>query len=174
MNTVERAFVYIAAPLFLSIAGSARGQVSGATHAPGSIAVRVNKRQTVLSRADLASIAHHDYRVAAEGTSDSATVSGVTLWDILQKTGIPSAEASGRQRAAMYLRLTGADGQTAVIALVEIDPSFSRRAAIVVDRRNGQPLDTVEGPWRAIVPDDLRHARWIRGVVSIDVGTVTP
>jgi hypothetical protein len=44
----------------------------------------------------------------------------------------------------------------------------------LADRRNGQSLDAVEGPWRAIVPDDLRHARWIRGLVTIDVGTLKP
>jgi hypothetical protein len=96
-------------------------------------------------------------------------VSGFALWDVLQKAGIPSAEASGRQRAMMYVRLTGADGQSALFALVEVDPGFSHRAIVVADRRNGQPLDVVDGPWRVFAPDDIRHARWIRGLVSIDV-----
>jgi len=38
-----------------------------------------------------------------------------------------------------------------------------------VDIGEGGPLDDVEGPWRAIIPDDLRHARWIRGLVTISV-----
>ncbi|HTE47987.1 MAG TPA: molybdopterin-dependent oxidoreductase [Gemmatimonadaceae bacterium] len=173
MNTPRQAFAYVAF-LLLSTARVSSSQTPAAPRAVGSITIRSNDRQTVLSPTDLASIARRSYRVAAEGSTDSATVSGVTLWDILQKSGIPSAEASGRQRAAMYVQLTGADGQTAVIALVEIDPSFSRRSVIVVDRRNGQPLDAVEGPWRAIVSDDLRHARWIRGLSTIDIKTVTP
>ena len=141
----------------------------------GAIVVRSEGKQTVFSATELAAVPHHDYRVAGDGPSgDSATVSGVALWDLLQKAGIPAVEASGRQRAAMYVRLAGADGQGAVMALVEIDPGFSHRAAIVVDRRNGQPLNPVEGPWRVIVPDDARHARWIRGLVSIDVVTLKP
>ena len=95
-------------------------------------------------------------------------------WDVLQKAGVPPAEASGRQRAVMYVKLTGADGQNAVAALVEIDPGFSRRVFLLADRRNGQPLNAVEGPWRAIIPDDQRHARWIRGLISIAVSTVVP
>jgi hypothetical protein len=35
-----------------------------------------------------------------------------------------------------------------------------------------EPLDPVEGPWRVIVPDDIRHARWIRNLKSIAVETV--
>ncbi len=109
-------------------------------------------------------------RIADGG--DSISLSGVRLWDVLQKAGTPSAEASGRQRAVMYIRLTGADGQSAVVSLVEFDPSFSSRVVLLVDRRQGKPLDESEGPWRAILPDDRRHARWIRGLAAISVETL--
>ena len=64
--------------------------------------------------------------------------------------------------------------QLAVVALVEIDPGFSRRTALVADRRNGRLLDETEGPLRVIIPDEQRHARWIRGLASITVTTVNP
>jgi hypothetical protein len=69
----------------------------------------------------------------------------------------------------MYVKLTGADGQSAVVALAEIDPSYSKRVVLVADRRNGKLLDASEGPWRVFVPDDMRHARWIRGLISVEV-----
>ena len=72
----------------------------------------------------------------------------------------------------MYVKLTGADGQSAVLALVEIDPSFSKRVVLLADRRNGKALDAAEGPWRAFIPDDLRHARWVRGLVAVEVLTI--
>ena len=72
----------------------------------------------------------------------------------------------------MYVRVVGMDGQAAVFALVELDPGFSRRATVLADQRDTKALSAVEGPWRLIVPDDLRHARWIRGVVRIEVGTL--
>jgi hypothetical protein len=142
--------------------------------ANGAITVRSAGRDSVLTAAQLATIPRHDLRVAGEGSTDSATVSGISLWDLLQKAGVPPATASGRQRGASYVRLKGSDGQSAVFGLVEIDPSFSRRTVLIAERRNGQPLDAVEGPWRAFVPDDIRHARWIRQLVLVEVDTLKP
>lgn len=148
------------------------GAVTAQTRASGSIAIRVEGRDVILSPAELGKVARHEARVVIEGASESTTVSGVLLWDLLQLAGVPSLQASGRQRAVMYVKLTGADGQSAVVALVEIDPSFSKRTVLVADRRDGKPLDAAEGPWRVIIPDDTRHARWIRGLVAIEVVTV--
>ena len=144
------------------------------SQAKGTLTVRTAGRDSVLSPAQLATIPRHDLRVAGENSTDSATVSGVTLWDLMQKAGVPAAAASGRQRGSMYVRLKGSDGQSAMFGLVEIDPSFSKRTVLVADRRNGQALDAVEGPWRAFVPDDIRHARWIRGLVLVEVDTLKP
>jgi Oxidoreductase molybdopterin binding domain len=140
----------------------------------GTLTIRSAGHDSILSAAQLASIPRRDLRVAGDNSTDSATMSGVSLWDLMQKAGLPAASASGRQRGSMYVRLKGSDGQSAIFGLVEIDPSFSKRTVLVADRRNRQPLDAVEGPWRAFVPDDLRHARWIRGLVLVEVDTLKP
>lgn len=152
------------------VTAALRAQVPGA----GTLHIRDGSRDIALSAADLRALPRRQLRVAAENSSDSVTVSGFTLWDLLQKAGLPSPEASGRQRAATYVRLVAADGQTAFFALVELDPGFSRKVVLVGDQRNGRPLDATEGPWRVFVPDELRHARWIRGLTRIDVGTLPP
>lgn len=152
----------------------AQGRGSAPTHTPGSITVRTDKSTKVFTAADLAKITRHDYRILSEGTGDSSTVSGINMWDLLQAAGTPSAEASGRQRVVMYVRLAGADGQNAVVSLVEIDPSFSKRPVVIANQRDGKALDDVEGPWRVFIPDDQRHARWIRGLVSLEVVTLAP
>jgi hypothetical protein len=139
-----------------------------------ALTIRSAGHDSVLTAAQLATIPHYDLRVAGEGSTDSATVSGVTLWDLIQKAGVPSAAASGRQRGSMYVRLKGADGQSAVFGLAEIDPGFSKRMVLVADRRNGQPLEGAEGPFRAFVPDDIRHGRWIRQLVLVEVDTLKP
>lgn len=136
----------------------------------GAITVRYPAHTVVLSRSDLSSLPRQTTRIV-DG-ADTSSVSGVSLWDVLQKAGTPSAEASGRQRAVMYIRLTGVDGASAVVALVDVDPGFSHRSVLLADRRGDRPLDDAEGPWRAIFPDDARRARWIRGLVSIAVETV--
>jgi Oxidoreductase molybdopterin binding domain len=157
-----------------STALSLHGQSPSVAPPPGSLTVTRDGRQSILTPADLAKLPHRDVRVIAEGATDSATVSGVNLWDILQAAGAPPTEASGRQRAVMYVRLKGGDGQNAVLALVEVDPGFSRRTVLVADHRNGKLLDESEGPWRVIIPDDQRHARWIRGLVGVEIVTLRP
>lgn len=160
----------IALSLWVS-AGAAQPSF-GQERVAGSILVRSANGEVTLSPSDLQKVARHEQRVDVEGTTDPLTVSGVFLWDLLQLARVPSPNASGRQRAVMYIKLTGADGQRAVLALVEVDPGFSKRIVIVADRSNGQPLDDAEGPWRVFIPDDLRHARWIRGLVSIEIVTI--
>jgi hypothetical protein len=149
-------------------------QTSTAAPPIGSITVERNGKQSVVKPAELGKLPRRDVRVLADGATDSATVSGANLWDVLQAVGVPPTEASGRQRAVMYVRLKGSDGQNAVLALVEVDPGFSRRTVLVADRRNGKALDESEGPWRVIIPDDQRHARWIRGLVFVEVVTIKP
>ena len=160
--------------LAVVVATLAASGLPAQTGAASALHIREGSRDVGLSVADLKALVRHQVRVAAEGSNDSATVSGFTLWDVLQRAGIPSAEASGRQRAATYVRVVSSDGQTAFFALAELDPGFSRKTVLVGDQRNGQPLDAVEGPCRVFVPDEQRHARWVRGVVRIDVGTVPP
>ncbi len=169
MTRRRSVFRQLAAALaVLAIAQPAVAQTNGA------LTIRSAGHESVLSAAQLATLPRHDLRVAGENSTDSATVSGVTLWDVMQKAGVPAGAASGRQRGASYVRLKGSDGQSAVFGLVEIDPSFSKRMVLIADRRDGKPLDAVEGPWRAFVPDDLRHARWIRGLVFVEVDTIKP
>ena len=41
-----------------------------------------------------------------------------------------------------------------------------RSVVLLADHRDGQPLSTAEGPLRLVVPDEKRHARWVRqGIV---------
>ena len=155
--------------LWLSLAVLASDQISAQSRPVGSISIRAESVNLTLSAADLTKIPRHEHAVDVEGAGGPGTVSGILLWDLLQLAGVPSPKASGRQRAVMYIKLTGADGQSAALALVDVDPSFSKRVVLVADRRNGKPLDAAEGPWRVFIPDDIRHARWIRGLVAIEV-----
>jgi hypothetical protein len=70
---------------------------------------------------------------------------------------------------ALYLLIEAADGYRVVFALPELAPGFTERVVLLADQRDGQPLSTTEGPLRLVVPDEKRHARWVRQVGS---GTV--
>jgi hypothetical protein len=65
-----------------------------------------------------------------------------------------------------------ADGYMVVFALAEVDPAFAVREIILADKRDGQPLDAKEGPFRIVAPGHKRPARWARQVVELRVAAV--
>jgi hypothetical protein len=71
--------------------------------------------------------------------------------------------------AADYALLRAVDGYRTVFALAELDPSLTSKVVLIADQRNGAPLDAKLGPFRAIVPDEKHHLRWIRNVIEVDV-----
>jgi hypothetical protein len=64
------------------------------------------------------------------------------------------------------VRVTGADGYAAVIALAEIAPQFAGRPIQLADHMNGAPIPAPG--LRLIVPGDRRGGRSVRDVVRID------
>jgi hypothetical protein len=68
----------------------------------------------------------------------------------------------------LYVIVEAADGYQAVFAS-EFDPDFTDRVIILADRRDGKPLPPPEGPFRLVVAGEKRHARWVRGVTTLDV-----
>jgi hypothetical protein len=69
----------------------------------------------------------------------------------------------------LYVLVKARDGYAAVFALPEFDAGFTDRVILLADRRDGHPLDAVEGPLRLVVPDEKRRARWVRQVIDIQV-----
>jgi hypothetical protein len=69
----------------------------------------------------------------------------------------------------MYIVVEAADGYRCVFSVAEVDEKLTGRKVVLVDRRDGKPLDAKEGPLRLVVPDDSRPARWVRQVATIRV-----
>jgi molybdate transport system substrate-binding protein len=91
---------------------------------------------------------------------------GPLLWDVLTASGaIESTKLSEQVR--LVVRVTGADGYTAVIALAEIAPQFTGRPIQIADHMNGAGLP--DHALRLIVPGDKRGGRSVRDVIRIDV-----
>jgi DMSO/TMAO reductase YedYZ molybdopterin-dependent catalytic subunit len=121
-----------------------------------------------LSVADLAAFQQQTIHVADEkGTP--ADYGGVPVAEILEKSGAPLGNAMKGPNMAMGLVARAPDGYRVLFSLAEFDPAFSDRVILLADRRDGKPLDNREGPLRIIVPGDKRHARWIRGVDTLEV-----
>jgi hypothetical protein len=56
--------------------------------------------------------------------------------------------------------------------LPELDPAFADRQILLVFLRNGKPLDEKEGPYRIVVPDEKRMARWLEQVTNLKIASV--
>ena len=127
---------------------------------------RVTPRHLTL--ADLAKmVPRSEVRASAHG--DAAVWSGVPLIDVLKSAGAPTGDAARGPALALYVRVTAADGYRAVFALAELDPGIGHANVILADRKDGQPIDGKEGPFRLIASGDARPARWVRQVIAIDV-----
>jgi hypothetical protein len=124
-------------------------------------------KQTVLSKRDLGSL---PITTVTTGSSDApVTFVGVSVRALLEKAGVSFGEALRGKRLASCLVVEAADGYRVVIALPELDPAFTDRQIVLAYLRNGKPLDEKEGPYRIIIPDEKRMARWVRQVTTLRI-----
>jgi molybdate transport system substrate-binding protein len=91
---------------------------------------------------------------------------GPLLWDVLAAAGVADAIKPGDQ-VRLAVRVTGADGYTAVVALAEIAPQFAGRPIQLADHLNGALLP--DHGLRLVVPGDKRGGRSVRDVIRIDI-----
>jgi hypothetical protein len=123
--------------------------------------------QTVLSAADIAAMPHTTVKVTDH--EGPVTFSGVPLATILQKAGVTLGESLRGKRLASCLLVEAADNYRVVIALPELDPAFTDKQILLVDQREGKPLGEKEGPFRIVIPDEKRMARWIKQVKTLKI-----
>jgi hypothetical protein len=123
----------------------------------------------VLKVADLKSMPRTTIGVHNEHAKADETYVGVRLADVLAKMGAPLGKDLRGVALSGYLVATGSDGYVAVIALAEADPSFHSGEVIVADTMNGAPLDSKSGPFKLVVTEDKRPARWVRNLASIEL-----
>jgi Oxidoreductase molybdopterin binding domain len=91
---------------------------------------------------------------------------GPLLWDVLTDSGAVEGVKPAEQ-VRLVVRVTGADGYTAVFALGEIAPQFAGRPIQIADRANGAPIP--DHGLRLIVPGDKRGGRSVRNMIRIDI-----
>jgi len=125
-------------------------------------------KQVVLSRADLEALPHIKV-TASEHSSGPVVFEGVSLKSVLEKAGVTFGEAMKGPRLANCLLVEAADGYRVVLALPELDPAFTDKQTALVFLRDGKPLGEKEGPYRIVIPDDKRMARWVRQVTALKI-----
>ncbi len=97
---------------------------------------------------------------------------GVSLADLLTKTGVILGDSAKRQTVNSYIIVTAADNYKAIYTVAELDPLFANRLIILANRQDKKPLPQQDGPFQMIVPGEKKHARWVRQVNSIQLVVV--
>ncbi len=134
----------------------------------GLLVQRAGAASQMISLERIAALARITQRVGfASGRGEQQNEwTGPLLWDVLGLSGVVSG-AGPRELAHLAVRVTGADGYSAVIALGEIAPQFAGRPVQLADHENGTALPS--GALRLVVPGDVVGGRSVRDVVRIDV-----
>ena len=129
-----------------------------------------NGKQTVLARADIEALPHVKVTTSASGTS--LTFEGASLKAVLERGGVEFGQSMKGKRLASCLLVEAADGYRVVIALPEIDEAFTAKQFVLAFLKDGKPLDDKEGPYRIVIPDEKRMARWVRQVMALKIADV--
>ena len=108
-------------------------------------------------------------KVATHGSANNAAFEGVALKTVLENGGVEFGHSMRGKRLASCLLVEAADGYSAVIALPEIDPDFTDKQIVLAFLQDGKPLDTEAGPYRIVIPDEKRMARWVRQVTTLKI-----
>ena len=132
------------------------------------LTVQSETGKEVLRRSDIEALPHVTVKASEHG-SRSVDFEGVALKSVLEKAGITFGEAIKGKRLASCLVVEATDGYRAVLALPELDPAFTDKQVLLVFLRNGKPLAENEGPYRIVIPDEKRMARWVRQVTTLSV-----
>jgi hypothetical protein len=108
--------------------------------------------------------------VAAQDRDGKAiTYSGVELSTLLAKLDVPKGEKLRGEWLRTFVLVSAEDGYEAVFALPEFDDLFTNQKIILADQLNGKPLEAKAAPFQIIVPNEKRHARWVRMVKEIRI-----
>ena len=161
------------AALLTLVAASTPGRAEPpAAAAPTGVLVRVAgevPKPLELSSEAFARLPRQSVRAKDHAGKESA-YEGVALIDVLKAAGLKFGPDLRGPALAAYLVVEAADGYRAVFALPELDPAFTDRVVLLVDRCDGKPLDAKEGPLRIVATGEKRHSRWVRQVVALKVG----
>jgi Oxidoreductase molybdopterin binding domain len=124
-------------------------------------------KQTIVQRSDIESLPH--VKVTSRGSEMSATFEGVAVKDILAKAGVEFGHSMRGKRLASCLLVEAADGYRVVNALPEIDPDCTDKQIVRALFEDGKPLDAKAGPYRIVIPNEKRMARWVRQVTKLKI-----
>jgi DMSO/TMAO reductase YedYZ molybdopterin-dependent catalytic subunit len=159
--------VCFAIVIFVALVPSIYGQTPQAASPEISLSVSGEiERPLKLTAADLGKLPRSSVR-AKDHDGKELEYEGSALIEVLKLAGVKFGEGLRGKSLALYLVVEASDGYRAVYALPELDPAYTDKIVMLVDKRDGKALDAKEGPLRIVAPDEKMHARWVRQVTGL-------
>lgn len=124
-----------------------------------------------IAQADLMNMKQAEV-VAKDHDGRERKYSGVPLVDILSTARVPLGSQLRGKNLLKYVVVKAADNYEVVFSLPEIDPEFTLQTILLAYKVDGEDLAEEDGPYRIIVPNDKKHARWVREVTSIRIAVI--
>ncbi len=144
--------------------------LTGSTYAQStSLSVAGAQGQLSFSPEALKALHHVPLTVTDGHSHAKQTYSGVPLIELMEKVGAPVPEAVKGKALTEYVVATGSDGYKAVLSLAETEPGFHPGTVIVADTLDGKPLDAKGGPFKLVVEEDEKPARWVHNLVKLEL-----
>lgn len=94
---------------------------------------------------------------------------GVELREVLSRAGVKFGKELKGRHLTSFVLVEAADKYQVIFALPELDSLFTERVVLLADTCDGKPLPDSHGPLQIIIPQEHRHARWVRQVRSLTV-----
>ncbi|MFN8348146.1 MAG: molybdopterin-dependent oxidoreductase [Spirosomataceae bacterium] len=126
------------------------------------------KTPLTLTAADLRSLERAEV-TAKDRDGKEHRYTGVSLVTVLRKAGVTLGGELRGENLSKYVIAKAGDGYEVLFSLAEVDSDFSGRTVLVADSVDGAPLAQGVGPFRLVIPDEKRPARWIRELKSIEI-----
>jgi hypothetical protein len=130
-------------------------------------------KTVTLSLTDLANMPQTTLHVHNAHRNTDETYSGPLLSDVLAKIGLTSSRETEPLILHSTIVATGSDQYYVLYSGAEVQPSFSTGKVIVAVMKFGLP-DTEGGLIQLINTTDAKPARWVHGLMSINVMSLAP
>ena len=139
-------------------------------HAPASpstsLTLSIEGKETKFSVADLQAMPQKAVTVHNAHTKQDETYSGVSLGDLLAKSGFAVEQATHRQMLRSYLKAEGTDKYWVLYSVTEVEGTEHNSDVIVAIAQDGKPLGE-DGQFKLIDSGDKKPQRWVRNLSAI-------
>ncbi len=137
-----------------------------------SLNVTFQGRVTTLSLKDLLDLPQTTVHVHNSHTNTDEDYTGPLLSVVLERAGLVANKEAEPLILHSNVVATGTDRYFVLYSAAEVMPAFSKSQVIVAVMKSGLP-DTDGGLIQLINTDGARPARWVHGLASLNIVTVT-